>query len=510
MATKPIVQPELWASNAVYTTGPFIGSPGKVVPGGPVAAEGHRPGSAFPTPAEYENSQQNRITDLVRWVFLGSSAGAADAHIVETDTSGRATLHGLTVDDSADETALVVFGSGATTAAATIENSGGGGGVSVDIGSAAATAYHSALTGDNLGLELTMADDSVAIAITADGTATSTAVTILQGGAGRGIEVVGGSGNTAIEATAGAGQIAVDAIANATSVHAIRGLGGLLRAVYGVGLGAGLGGEFLGGTTAPTGMRSTGGSATAYGVHGRTDAAGGASSAGVYGEGRGAAAVGVLAESPAGRALVVMGDTTNPAYAAMRIVPQDNDPSAGVFDGEVYWSANHKTLRTCVAGYGFRSMPTMGPGSAFILNATQPHDDEQPTGGSFNPASPFLTVMCDTANGTGFYGGSGAEMVITFTGDIRLGTNVADYFEVQFYDFTNGAPIATWEGSGNLPANGFYQTDTSLNYSRSITASCRYSPGSDGDVEIRVLIAHAGSTQYIRNGCVTVMGTFDV
>lgn len=111
MPTKPSVQPEYWATDAVYTTGPFIGQPQKVVPPGGFAAEGHRPGSLFPTPAEYENSQQNGITGLARWTFAGTFNPDPDAHIVETDSTGRAGLHGLTVTDTADETAVQIGGS---------------------------------------------------------------------------------------------------------------------------------------------------------------------------------------------------------------------------------------------------------------------------------------------------------------------------------------------------------------------------------------------------------------
>ena len=88
MATKPLVPPRVWDSAGVYTTGPFIGSISRVDPGAGIAAEGHRPGNAFPTPAEYENYQQNLITRMVtEWLFLGSYTGAADAHVVETDAT---------------------------------------------------------------------------------------------------------------------------------------------------------------------------------------------------------------------------------------------------------------------------------------------------------------------------------------------------------------------------------------------------------------------------------------
>lgn len=111
MATKPATAPRLWGTNALYTTGPFIGQPGKVDPGVGVAAEGHRPGAAYPTPAEFENYQQNRTTDwITNWLRLGTFSPDATAHVVETDSTGRAGLHGLDVIDTTDEIAVNISG----------------------------------------------------------------------------------------------------------------------------------------------------------------------------------------------------------------------------------------------------------------------------------------------------------------------------------------------------------------------------------------------------------------
>lgn len=153
MATKPITQPEYWATDAVYTTGPFVGQPQKVVPPGPTAAEGHRPGALFPTPAEYENSQQYNITGLCQWTFAGSSTGAADAHIVETDSAGRAGLQALTVIDAADETAVVIQGSATILPAVTIGNITGGSALAANTGNTAATCI-AAQTGNSTGVGL--------------------------------------------------------------------------------------------------------------------------------------------------------------------------------------------------------------------------------------------------------------------------------------------------------------------------------------------------------------------
>lgn len=83
----------------------------KVVPAVGIAAEGHRPGANFPTAAEHENSQQNRLTALARWVFLGTFNPTVDAHVVETNAGGRAGLHGLDVANLLDQIAQTITSS---------------------------------------------------------------------------------------------------------------------------------------------------------------------------------------------------------------------------------------------------------------------------------------------------------------------------------------------------------------------------------------------------------------
>ena len=111
MATKPVTYPNIWDSSGIYTTGPFIGSVSIVDPGVGVAGEGHRPGSLYPTAAEHENYQQFQLTTWVTtWLALGSSAGAADAHILETDSVGRFRAVGARFVDAVDETVLDITG----------------------------------------------------------------------------------------------------------------------------------------------------------------------------------------------------------------------------------------------------------------------------------------------------------------------------------------------------------------------------------------------------------------
>lgn len=96
MATKPTATFE-WATDANFSTGVASGNPTKVNPPGfPVVREGLIPDAELIP--EYLNKILNICGDwTTNWVDLGSSAGAADAHIVETDSNGDTAVQGITV-----------------------------------------------------------------------------------------------------------------------------------------------------------------------------------------------------------------------------------------------------------------------------------------------------------------------------------------------------------------------------------------------------------------------------
>lgn len=98
MATKPTGADTvpLWASNANWSAGPSIGLANKWDPS-PFAANGHIEGVTNPTDSRTQNGWQNRVSKWSIWVELGSSAGAADAHIVETSSLGKTVLQALDI-----------------------------------------------------------------------------------------------------------------------------------------------------------------------------------------------------------------------------------------------------------------------------------------------------------------------------------------------------------------------------------------------------------------------------
>ena len=120
MPIKPTDLPLPWATDVNYTTGPFPGDPTKDPPPLAVAAEGHRPGAAFPTTAEHQNWQQYANTAFtLEWVNLGTFNPDADAHIVETDINGIIRAQRAQFANTVDplSPSLEVATSGATTAA---------------------------------------------------------------------------------------------------------------------------------------------------------------------------------------------------------------------------------------------------------------------------------------------------------------------------------------------------------------------------------------------------------
>ena len=88
MATKPLEQPEIWASALLYSSGPKAGQPTKATSESGAAPEGHKPGPTEPTTANEFNVFEFKMSLLARWVFEGRFDKAADAHPVETDTLG--------------------------------------------------------------------------------------------------------------------------------------------------------------------------------------------------------------------------------------------------------------------------------------------------------------------------------------------------------------------------------------------------------------------------------------
>lgn len=99
MATKPTQQPEIWASQTLYASGPKAGQPTKASSEAGAAVEGHKPGPTEPTTANEFNVFENKMSLLARWSFEGRFDKMADAHVMETDATGLASARAIDLGD---------------------------------------------------------------------------------------------------------------------------------------------------------------------------------------------------------------------------------------------------------------------------------------------------------------------------------------------------------------------------------------------------------------------------
>lgn len=98
MAVKPSAS-FTWATDLNFSSGPASGNPTKVnPPGWPAVAQGNVPD--LDIVAEFVNTVFNNVGLWTGWLAAGSSAGAADAHIVETDSNGDTAVQDLSCDNA--------------------------------------------------------------------------------------------------------------------------------------------------------------------------------------------------------------------------------------------------------------------------------------------------------------------------------------------------------------------------------------------------------------------------
>lgn len=497
MPTKPIVQPEAWATNALYTTGPFIGSASKVVPGVGIAAEGHRPGSLFPTPAEYENSQQNRITELCRWLFLGTSSPDPDAHVVETNASGYAGLFGLDIVNTVDgPAALTVSSVNTLIPAATIECLTGASGLQVNIGTAGATAIEGdTFAGMGTCVAAVMSGTiagGAGLRATADAATTADALVIDHAGTGRGAVIThAGTSGVALRVSGNSGDAAIEASSS-----------GNQSAIIGTGSGLGIG--VIGvssGTAGSVGVYGVLGNNTGVGVYGITPVGATTAASALFGEafGNGAGVRGTGATHAGG-----VFSSTNAAGVALYLPGKAADPT-NVFDGRADYNT---TTRTWVVSdstdIAYRDVWTSRGGA--VLGQTS--GDSATTAGG----AAWITLSTLNLTGSNAPHRAGVTLVLRFMGTARsvAGAGATNTLNVRIRDTTAGATLVTYAGAGGGAGAGFYMpaTPATFDWTTTIGFDVSYSIPAAGNrtfvVEIQTGAANniqVGRASLIPFGC---------
>jgi hypothetical protein len=436
----------------VYTTGPFVGSISISDPGAGIAAEGHRPGNLYPTAAEHENYQQNTITAYVaNWLALGSSAGAADAHIVETNALGRARVHGLSVIDAIDETAVTITSSSTFSPAVQVTCSTGATVMSVNMGTAsvvglscdvttgAGTGFRSDLTNSPSSARgfyarlASAAAGSFGIDVSADG-----------GTAGGGIRVRHAGVNYAIEAISTGALAAFNATATAASTTVAFIAGGLTRALS-VTSGTTAGADAIHATT----INDSGFGMRAYVPVTATSAARG------FYTSVGGSAIGAEFVSAANHALKVTGDTATPTYGPLLITECDAIPSSPLPNQIAIvrqtFGVATQTMESCLEDVTWRGFLSTIGGSALA----QAYDA---TGTFSNAIGTWATALAFTATGGNAPKTAGRQVLVRINLSARSNTAATNAtLGLRIIDITAGGGVVwTRSGIGSAAGSGWF------------------------------------------------------
>lgn len=383
-------------------------------------------------------------------------------------------------------------------------------------------------------LSLTQAGSGYAL--DALGSGSGTAARVRATGTGPALEVAGGAGSTALSISAGTGQsgllvsgsngataatISAAGAASGLTINgggfgvaalSVSGGGGTTSAISAAGSGTAAAIIATSSATASSiGLSATAGSTTSRAISATGSATGGATgSRAIYADGQQGA--GIEARSSAYYAALIQGDTSSPAYPALRVVGQDADPSDTLFGGLVAQSTMNQ-WRYPVPGYGYRSALSMGDGaggSALYAIAAATGTEYTENAGSW---STTLTASALTSEGNGFYGSaSGAKVLIRVTCEARsLSAAAANIVNMRLINSAvgTGSPIATRSGAGPSATSGFELLTLTTTYQRTISWVVEYEPPSDGDLEIYLQIQRGTANGIrIRDLSIEILGTY--
>jgi hypothetical protein len=460
MATKPVITYS-FATNGNYTAGPFIGSPTKVIPGD--FLNGSIPGQGIP--AEWYNYLTNIngqwITD---WLQYGTFNPTLDAHIVETDANGESNIATLTLGATA----------GTNYSLAVDINSGWAGPTSLFNNSAGESAIYAISNNGLIPTILARSPDAVAV-IQGEHTGTGGAGVYGTGTGTNNTGVSGeGTGNApGVSGIGGATGRGVQGIGGATSGDGVVGLTGASGANYGVrgfsnagGGGAGVRGDTGGINSNGVYGRATGFSGT-YGVLAVSDA-GSDGALRAYGNGTGANQTTAIIGDGAGElgtgegyGIVALAKSATPVRSALRLGPQQGDPSSA-FDGDVAYNDTTDELRAHIDGQ-WQSVCSLPNGDTFGYQTGQ--------AGLNNDAVNYTTIATATLSAPKDPKRVG-QVLISAVAELGWDTTVGASIDVRIYDTTSSAVV--WARSIATPVSvggGVYDRPWSIQVSYLLPAT---------------------------------------
>lgn len=424
----------------------------QVTPSGGKIALGWEP-SEDPS-SSYFNWFMFETGEITNWVLDGTSDPDEDAHIVESDAAGIVAVAQLDVVAGASAT----FGIDVTVAATNIPGisaTGGGGanGNGANLRGGSGASYGAACVGGTGG----------GAGLFAQGT-----------GGGWGIECLGGE----------------DPGAHGAVISAGGGSAGAGVVAQGDGVSAGV--VSLGGAIDGSGLQGTCGGTGGYGVDGRTAASATTAAAGVRGNAVGDG-TGVLAQAVDGYGLIASSDTSVPARAAVRIVPQNNDPSTAL-DGDICMQDddNVTELRLRLEG-AWRSAMWRTSGQCYAAGTAA---------GPVSDSSAVYQTMVSASFGAPLDPKRTGLVRIRVSGEVGRGTSSDANIEIRVRDTTAGADALPARIVELFQAAGTYERDVSWEGLYTIPAAGART------FEVQIRRSSGSGTVAMRNALIVIDGVF--
>lgn len=313
--------------------------------------------------AEYANDEFNVLSTWVEWLSFGSNAAGLDAHVVETDSAGKATLSRLELGGTAGASAALLVNGNTSVPFLTAQfNNTSSGNCVLANGTTSAAALRAVNAGTGAAIEA------------ATNTAGTNAIIAIANGAGAGIVSTGGATGQGGTFTGGA-----------TSGHGVQGTA----------IGAQAGVRGISSTTAANSQGLLGSAS-------RNDGAGIQGLALIVGadptSGDAAAIAGVGTDATAlfglstnGYGVWAQSDTTTPARAALHIEPQNATPIT-VLEGDVWYDSVEDQLKVRQDGTTMGIWAT-GHGYTYLYGENRAQVNETTTTWADSVTASFVANM---------------------------------------------------------------------------------------------------------------------
>lgn len=343
MATKPAGNPPIWAQNVSYPAGadPWSNQLTKVT--APTATgDGFTPETGIV--AEYANAELNVLSQWANWLSFGSNAAGLDAHVIETDAAGTATIAAMLLGNTLSAVRPL-----------TVDPNTPGAGASAIFRATNAAGSQSESTGN------------VAAAI---GICTGAAAGVQGqniGGGGAGVEGAGDGVGPGVQGTGGDSGDGGVFQGGATAGNGV--VGNAIASFFGVVGNGASGSPGGGGVIGNAAMNDQAGVAGLQNSVGADPSIG--SSSAVVGVALSATAV--HGKSQTGYGVWAESDTTTPSRAALHLEPQDGDPS-NILEGDVFYHSAEDQLKARINGTTMGIWAT-GHGYAYLYGENQAQVD---------------------------------------------------------------------------------------------------------------------------------------